>query len=575
MISTVLLLTCAATLAARTTAAPTVAAPKVAAPTLAAHAVAAPTTVAARAPGLLGAAAPTASASATVGAAQAPVPQFEETAELESYLEGSVRISARRLPQSGPAGRARVALTRGARTFEAEVDDHAVVQALEGLPQLPDVEVVRALLPQAGLALVRSTRGEDGLALAARLAPLVQAGALQLAAPDLWLPHVTQAIAVPPNDPRYSGQWYLKKLNAESAWRLGTGSAGTVVTVVDDGCDLQHPELVDKLLPGRDVVSQDDDPSWVPGKRGNEHGTACAGLVAASTDNGVGIAGMCPECKLRCVRLIPSSGELVPVSSDVDAFAFALRVDSAVVSNSWGYGPGFPVPLATAQAIRAMEGGRGGKGAVVVFAAGNASTQINPDELQAVENVFTVGATNTFDEAAPFSNKGACVAAVAPTGTLTLDITGSEGNNATDYTQNFGGTSSACPLAAGLAGLVVSANPALTAAQVRALLIRTVRPAPFALPDDAGHDLLYGYGVLDARAALEDALGLPRDGGALPADAGARDGGPAVADAGAADAGADPMSAPRGCGCGAAQGALLPLLATALARRRRLWVRAR
>jgi subtilisin family serine protease len=307
----------------------------------------------------------------------------------------------------------------------------------------------------------------------------------------------------------------------------------------------------------------------VPGVRGNEHGTACAGLIAASTDNGVGIAGMCPECKLRCVRLIPSGGELVPVSSDVDAFAFALRVDSAVVSNSWGYGPGFPVPGATAQAIRAMEGGRGGKGALVVFAAGNASTEINADEIQAVENVFTVGATNTFDEAAPFSNKGACVAAVAPTGTLTLDISGSEGNNATDYTQNFGGTSSACPLAAGLAALVVSANPQLTAAQVRALMIRTTRPAPFALPNDAGHDLLYGYGVLDARAALEDALGLPRDAGSsLPGDGGVDAGAPSK-DAGSADAGGDPGAGPRGCGCGAGEGAVAgPTLVLLLLRAR-------
>ena len=75
-----------------------------------------------------------------------------------------------------------------------------------------------------------------------------------------------------------------------------------------------------RLLPGMDAISMDDDPSFVPNLQGNSHGTACAALVAARTDNGIGVAGACPECTMRCVRLIPNDMMPVPISADVAAF---------------------------------------------------------------------------------------------------------------------------------------------------------------------------------------------------------------------------------------------------------------
>ncbi|MCC7537801.1 MAG: S8 family serine peptidase, partial [Deltaproteobacteria bacterium] len=370
-------------------------------------------------------------------------------------------------------------------------------------------------------------------------------------------------ITVPPNDPRYPGQWYLDHIGIEDAWSLSTGNASTTVVVVDNGCDLTHPDLVARLDPGYDVFDQDDDPSFLPGDTGNEHGTACAGIVGAQGDNGIGIAGACPECRVRCVRLLGPPGSLIPISSDVQAFDLSNEWGAAVVSNSWGFEEGLAVPAAIARAMESLyDEGRGGLGSLVVFAAGNDARELDPSEITGVRGVVTVGAINNFDEATSFSNSGRDVDVTAPTGTLTTDIQGAEGENATEYTSLFGGTSSSCPVVAGAAALLFAAAPDATAERVGTLLSETARPAPFATPDADGHDLVYGYGIVDPAPALRALLGLPgpgEDAGPPPVedagsevDSGGEPDSGSIADSGAIDSG--PI-APRGesddgCGCG-------------------------
>ena len=100
------------------------------------------------------------------------------------------------------------------------------------------------------------------------------------------------------------------------------GSPATTVTVIDTGCELTHPDLAANMLPGRDVVDGDDDPSPHPTEQGAEHGTACSGIIAAVGNNGVGISGTCPTCTLRCVRFL--TDHATPLSADVEAFSFAI-----------------------------------------------------------------------------------------------------------------------------------------------------------------------------------------------------------------------------------------------------------
>ncbi len=433
------------------------------------------------------------------------------------------------------------------REVRAFVDRTAIVQIDPGaeveLPAL-GARVVRPLMPSIGLFLVEDTTGGDGIDLAGRLQPSSpREHGIRKAMPNLHLRRARRGEFIP-DDPRFPGQWYFENLEMTKAWGLYRGDASTSIVVVDTGCDLTHPDLKDKLDPGRDVVDGDDDPSPDITEQGAEHGTACAGLIAASTSNGEGIAGGCPECRLRCVRML--ADKPVPLGADVEAFDFAFQQDAAVVSNSWGFVDPIPVPELLADAINnVFDNGRGGKGALVLFAIGNDDREVGDDEVEAVRGVLAIGAINNLDDKTPFTNFGNCSDLVAPTGTLTTDIVGPPGNDPGDYSSLFGGTSSACPVAAGIAALLAGAAPDRTSAELYDVMIQTARPAPYAAPDANGHDPVFGYGIIDPVAALEKVLGA---GGAGGAGVGGTGGG-----GGSGGGGGDPAG-DAGCACDASGG---------------------
>lgn len=365
------------------------------------------------------------------------------------------------------------------------------------------LQVTRELSIRRHIALVVSTRPhEDALALVARLVPALEQGLLDEAWPNLAFRRRVAAISVPPNDPLYGDQYSLDDIDIEEAWAISTGAPDVSIVIADTGCDLGHPELVDKLDQGRDFIDDDNDPSPGSGPSSG-HGTACAGLAAASTDNGVGIAGACPECRLRCARMIPGPEDLLPLSADVEAFEFAVEIDAAVVSNSWGMIEPIPVPTPLKNAIiDAQQNGRGGKGAVVAFAAGNESHIIADDELPAVEGVLTVGAVSNIGELTQYTNGGAAVDVVAPTGAVAPDIRGADGYEPGDNTTSFSGTSSATPIVAGIAGLLIAHRPELTADEINEAIVATAKQPLLAEPDENGHDIYFGYGLVQPAAAL-------------------------------------------------------------------------
>ncbi|MBW2524183.1 MAG: S8 family serine peptidase [Deltaproteobacteria bacterium] len=439
-----------------------------------------------------------------------------ELPKITAFQDGAHRIEARRLgaPSVDALGRRLTPLelryAHLSQPVPAAVDRTAIVwldesfgddrtraaKALAGL----GVRVVRPLMPSIGLWLVEDLGDADGLRVANRLvAAAAPTRGLRRATPNLYLYTKSYAEPFEPNDPEFAGQWYFDKLNMTEVWGITQGAPSSSIIINDTGCDLDHPDLVSKLDPGLDVIDDDDDPSYVPGQEGASHGTQCAGITAAETDNEEGIAGGCPECRLRCVRLLSSLPH--PESDTVDAFEFALQVDAAVVSNSWGYVSPIPAPLAIAESINNLfANGRGGMGAMVLFAAGNDSRELGVEEIEGLAGVLCIGAVTHLDEKTSFTNYGKPVDLVAYIGTVTTDIDG--------YTSSFGGTSSACPVAAGIAGLLTSAAPERTSAELYQILIETARPAPLALPDEFGHDATYGYGIIDPLAALQDGLGL-------------------------------------------------------------------
>lgn len=174
------------------------------------------------------------------------------------------------------------------------------------------------------------------------------------------------------NDTYFSSQWGLKNtgqnggtsgvdIKAEQAWAIAQGNSNIKVAVIDDGVDLTHPDLQANLLPGYDFSNNNS--GGAPVGTTDNHGTACAGIIGAIKDNGKGISGVAPNCKIIPIRFIGGSG----LSTDVmaNAIHWARQNGADVISNSWGGGSPYS-PLENA-IFNATTQGRNGKGCVVVF----------------------------------------------------------------------------------------------------------------------------------------------------------------------------------------------------------------
>lgn len=448
-----------------------------------------------------------------------------KTDEPVAYRDGNQLLNVRRQGASTIGARGQtlwpIQILANRHTIAGFVDHKALVRVdpehKADLEQL-HLRIVDDLMPSIGIYAVESIDGEDGLDIAVRLSNRsLRPTSVREVIPNLYLQIRAFGTPFVPNDPEFLGQWYFdeKRLHMSDVWGISQGDPNTTVVVIDTGCDMKHPDLVEKLDPGLDVLDGDMDPSYDPAFTDSAHGTACAGLVGATTNNSLGISGACPACRVRCVRLL--SDMAVSIDANIKAFNFAFDTNAAVVSNSWGFADPMPVPTLMRDALdNLFDNGRGGKGALVFFAAGNDNREIGEQELTGVRGVIAIGAINQFFDKTFFTNYGTTLDLVAPVGTLTTDIQAAVGYDPSDYTNNFGGTSSACPVAAGAAAVVMSAIPEKTSAEVLDLLVRTAKPAPYATPDANGHDPVFGFGIINPLAALKDALGIT-DG---PADAG-------------------------------------------------------
>ena len=265
-----------------------------------------------------------------------------------------------------------------------------------------------------------------------------------------------------------------------AAWGITTGSAAIKIAIIDEGVDLVHPDLLANLLPGFDGTGLGSN----GGPSGNDaHGTACAGIVAGVGNNNLGVAGIAYNSKIIPVRIAYSSGGNWVTSNSVigTSLDWAWNQGGAdVLSNSWGGGG--PSVLINDPITRANTQGRGGKGAPVLFAAGNSNgANSYPATLTNVISVVAMSMCNqrkspTSCDGENFwgSNFGTGVDIAAPGVKIyTTDISGSAGYSAGDYAPTFNGTSSACPNAAGVMALILSTNPNLTVSQARQIIEST------------------------------------------------------------------------------------------------------
>ena len=420
---------------------------------------------------------------------------------------------------------------------------------IEYEPDAP-IEECQKILEEYGLQIIKARGPRQLIAQVTPQAdnPIKTAAALQnsplikVAEPDLATPGQIQSFVFP-TDPRIVDQWHLRNTGFHRGTALGflagsdarvmdaweraesLGSPNVVVAVIDDGFDLSHPDLTGswKIVAPKDFKRNSSSPLPDP-LSADWHGTACAGVAVGNAD-GTGIAGAAPRCRLMPIRWGRdlSTGELERW------FDYVREQGAWVVSCSWkARAKVFKLPTLAAEAIKkCAREGRGGLGCVICFAAGNEGRDINSPAGNSINgfaihpDVIAVSASNSRDQRSDYSNFGDAISVCAPSsgaggwGITTSDVMGQytrgdqtfdAGYMPGDYNDEFGGTSSATPLVAGICALMLSVKPTLRAAKVKEIIQNTARRiGPDSLYTN-GHSPQFGYGCIDAAAAIRAAL---------------------------------------------------------------------
>ncbi|GGY07078.1 hypothetical protein GCM10007160_38220 [Litchfieldella qijiaojingensis] len=416
--------------------------------------------------------------------------------------------------------------------FKSDVSREERERVLEtfGLEVLEELD----FLPNGYTVRLTDASTENPLKIAAKLQSRPE---IEVAEPDLSVQISFKHI---PADTLYPQQWHLKNrgdrigltagadVKAEEAWDHTRGSRDIVICIMDDGFDLEHSDfqVSGKIVAPRDFGDEDFDPS--PGLEDDNHGTACAG-VAIAEENGGGVVGLAPRCAFMPIR----TSRWISDESIKTLFQYAIDHHADVISCSWSAGAwNFPLSAKMHGIIRkaATQGRRNGRGCVVLFAAGNESRPLDGEKDGQVShqgfamhpNVMAVGASNSLDKHSSYSNFGPELAFCAPSSgspgrrIVTTDRRGVRGYSADDYTLGFGGTSSATPLAAGLAGLILALDPDLGSAEVKRIMMDTADKIDESNGDyTEGHSPLYGHGRINAGRAVglvtgESEARLPR-----------------------------------------------------------------
>jgi subtilisin family serine protease len=346
-------------------------------------------------------------------------------------------------------------------------------------------------------------------------------------------------------DPLFEYQWHLKNrgqtsgannpgvagidLNVTPVWPMVTGNKNITVAVIDTGIEANHTDFAYQIDLSKSYRYSDDsnDPSPDENQLDAEstssaHGTAVAGIIAAKSNNGIGVKGIAPDITLVGLNVF---------SEPTDAnFADALSKEARVLSNSWGINPIYMLSSEIFDAI--VEDGSKNQQNIYVFAAGNERYEFgnaNFSGLLTTPYTINVAALDANGTYSSYSNYGANILVTAPAGEfgveypaiVTTDISGLNlgfdnsvnhfdipGNEDGNYTNRMNGTSSACPCVSGTVALMLSVNPNLTYREVTYILAHTARKVD---PEDinwstngAGLQFNpnYGFGLVDAYSAV-------------------------------------------------------------------------
>lgn len=325
-----------------------------------------------------------------------------------------------------------------------------------------------------------------------------------------------------PNDPQFGAQWHWKNLtdkdvDADEAWDLLLPSnQPTIVAVLDGGIEILHEDLFSNIVaPFNAVTNAYSNGEFVNAE--DKHGTACSGVIAAISNNSVGISGIGNnKVKVMPINIMAavSTGGSFSTSSliQINAVNAAIAQGCSAISMSYGgsgYSATFEQALQTAKTQA-----RGGKGMVICASSGNGSSSTAQQYPAWYSNVYGIGATTSTDFRSSFSNFGNIVDISGPgSSILSTDRNGSAGYNASSNYSSVSGTSFSCPLVAGAAALIAYQNPSLTEAQIWQILATTAeKVGGYTYASNLAWPLAtrcaeLGYGRINLKSAIQAAGG--------------------------------------------------------------------
>ena len=336
-----------------------------------------------------------------------------------------------------------------------------------------------------------------------------------------------------PNDPLFANQWHLvntaqiggsavagEDVNITSVWDDYDGT-GIIISIVDDGINSSHPDLSTNWnsVVSYDWCNSDSDPSHTITKE--YHGTAVAGVAAATGNNNIDVTGAAFGATISAQKIMGSPCNSGWTDGDVLGFSNTI-ID--IYQNSWGYSTPYYQSVTTpveSGIESSITNGRGGLGSIIVFSAGNGLTEgsnSNNGDLPNSRYTIAVSAITDSGEQSPYSEPGTNILLAAYSnggqiGILTTDPTGTWGKPGMNSTNgNFGGTSSAAPLVSGIIALMLEANENLTWRDVQHILVNSAKKNDANdsswIINGAGHDVSekFGFGAIDAGAAVNKAL---------------------------------------------------------------------
>lgn len=322
------------------------------------------------------------------------------------------------------------------------------------------------------------------------------------------------------NDPKWKDMWYLKRgsgldMNVMGAWEQGVTGKRVVVTILDDGIEKDHPDLMDNYDPDAsfDVNSHDKDPQpHYDYTNENRHGTRCAGEVAAKANNNVCGVGVAYNARIGGVRMLDGD-----VTDSVEAQSLSLRNNHIdIYSASWGPDDDGrtvdgPATLARKAFYDGITKGRGGRGSIFVWASGNGGRDGDSCNCDGYTNsIYTLSISSATENGNIPWYSEACSSTLA-----TTYSSGSGGERqivTTDLrkicTVNHTGTSASAPLAAGICALALEANPTLTWRDMQHIVVNTARKANLdprvwttnGVGRQVSHS--FGFGLMDAGAMV-------------------------------------------------------------------------